>query len=194
MYVLFLAGTWLCKRNELLGLIFVPLIVRNWLHVHSGNVYTSVAVWYAMPRCVCALCLLRACISTEASVVVLFLVQCQEISNLWCWVTAECFSCDCKIFCWLFVCVHVCLMCIFTCTHTCIRTHMSLQCKLELKPLEPVYQDVRVVIPQLETSMSVEYDQFSTVGDVLHQVLSQSDTPLDPSEGYSLYHVRLRLQ
>ena len=79
-------------------------------------------------------------------------------------------------------------------THTHTHTHISLQCKLELKPLEPVYQDVRVVIPQLETSMSVEYDQFSTVGDVLHQVLSQSDTPLDPSEGYSLYHVRLRLQ
>ena len=33
-----------------------------------------------------------------------------------------------------------------------------------------MYQDVRVVIPQLETSMSVEYDQFSTVGDVLAYV------------------------
>ena len=76
--------------------------------------------------------------------------------------------------------------------HMHIHTHP--QCKLELKPLEPVYQDVRVVIPQLETSMSVEYDQFSTVGDVLHQVLSLSDPPLDPTEGYSLYHVRLRLQ
>ena len=75
-----------------------------------------------------------------------------------------------------------------------MHTHANTQCKLELKPLEPVYQDVRVVIPQLETSMSVEYDQFSTVSDVLHQVLTLSDTPLDPAEGYSLYHVRLRLQ
>ena len=69
-----------------------------------------------------------------------------------------------------------------------------LQCKLELKPLEPVYRDVRVVIPQLESSMSVEYDQFSTVGDVLHQVLSLADPPLQATEGYSLYHVRLRMQ
>lgn len=68
------------------------------------------------------------------------------------------------------------------------------QCKLELKSMEPAYRDVRVVIPSLETSMSVEYDQFSTVGDVLHQVLSLSDPPMDPSEGYSLYHVRLRMQ
>ena len=69
---------------------------------------------------------------------------------------------------------------------------LLLQCKLELKPLEPVYRDVCVVIPQLECSMSVEYDQFSTVKDVLHQVLSLTDPPLDPTEGYSLYHVRLR--
>ena len=69
-----------------------------------------------------------------------------------------------------------------------------MQCKLELKQLEPVYRDVRVVIPQLECSMSVEYDQFSTVGDVLHQVLSLTEPPLDHSEGYSLYHVRLRVQ
>ena len=68
------------------------------------------------------------------------------------------------------------------------------QCKLELKPLEPVYRDVCVVIPQLECSMSVEYDQFSTVRDVLHQVLSLTDPPLDPTEGYSLYHVRLRMK
>jgi len=68
------------------------------------------------------------------------------------------------------------------------------QCKLELKPLEPVYRDVRVVVPSLEASMSVEYDQFSTVGDVLNQVLSLSDPPLDASEGYSLYHVRQRMQ
>ena len=71
---------------------------------------------------------------------------------------------------------------------------VSHQCKLELKPLEPVYRDVCVVIPQLECSMSVEYDQFSTVRDVLHQVLSLTDPPLDPTEGYSLYHVRLRMK
>ncbi|XP_064383914.1 uncharacterized protein LOC135332919 isoform X2 [Halichondria panicea] len=67
------------------------------------------------------------------------------------------------------------------------------ECKLELKTLEPAYRDVRVVIPSLEASMSVEYDQFSTVGDVLCQVLSLSDPPMDASEGYSLYHVRLRM-
>ena len=67
------------------------------------------------------------------------------------------------------------------------------QCKLELKALEPVYRDVRVIIPQLESSMSVEYDQFSTVNDVLRQVLNLSEPPLDPSLGYSLYHVRHRL-
>lgn len=67
------------------------------------------------------------------------------------------------------------------------------ECKLELKPLEPVYSDVRVVIPQLECSMSVEYDQFSTVGDVLQQVLSLTEPPLDPTQGYSLYHVRMRM-
>ncbi len=60
--------------------------------------------------------------------------------------------------------------------------------------MEPVYHDVRVVIPQLETSMSVEYDQFSTVGDVLHQVLGLSEPPLENTEDYSLYHVRLRMQ
>ena len=71
-------------------------------------------------------------------------------------------------------------------------THTHTQCKLELKPLEPVYRDVRVVLPHLECSLSVEYDQFSTVSEVLHQVLSMSDPPLDPAQGFSLYHVRLR--
>ena len=69
-----------------------------------------------------------------------------------------------------------------------------MQCKLELKPLEPVYRDVRVVIPHLECSLSVEFDQFTTVSDVLHQVLNMADPPLDSSQGYSLYHVRLRMK
>ena len=81
--------------------------------------------------------------------------------------------------------------CLFCFIHFIVVSH---QCKLELKPLEPVYRDVCVVIPQLECSMSVEYDQFSTVRDVLHQVLSLTDPPLDPTEGYSLYHVRLRMK
>jgi hypothetical protein len=68
------------------------------------------------------------------------------------------------------------------------------ECKLELKPLEPIYSDVRVVIPQLESSLSVQYDQFSLIGDVLHQVLELSQPQLDPREGYTLYHVRLRMR
>ena len=90
---------------------------------------------------------------------------------------------------WVYVFIHCYYYAI---THT--HTHTHTQCKLELKPLEPVYHDVRVVIPQLECSMSVEYDQFSTVGDVLQQVLSLTEPPLDPSQGYSLYHVRLRMK
>ena len=70
--------------------------------------------------------------------------------------------------------------------------HHHLQCKLELKPLEPAYRSVRVVIPHLECEMTVEYDQFSTVFDVLHQVLSMASPPLNAAQGYSLYHVRLR--
>ena len=66
------------------------------------------------------------------------------------------------------------------------------QCKLELKPLEPVYCSVRVVIPHRECELTVEYDQFSTVSDVLNQVLSMASPPLEASQGYSLYHVRLR--
>jgi len=42
--------------------------------------------------------------------------------------------------------------------------------------------------------MSVEYDQFSTVKDVLNQVMSLTDPPLDATQGYSLYHVRLRMK
>lgn len=69
-------------------------------------------------------------------------------------------------------------------------THV--QCKLELKPLEPVYWNVRVVIPHLECELTVEFDQFSTVSDVLNQVLSMASPPLNAAQGYSLYHVRLR--
>jgi hypothetical protein len=71
--------------------------------------------------------------------------------------------------------------------------HWKAKCKLELKPLEPVYRDVRVVIPHLECGLSVEYDQFTNVSDVLSQVLSMASPPLDPAHGYSLYHVRLRI-
>ncbi|XP_019851329.1 PREDICTED: uncharacterized protein LOC100638387 isoform X1 [Amphimedon queenslandica] len=68
------------------------------------------------------------------------------------------------------------------------------ECKLELKPLEPVYSDVRVVIPQLECSLSVQFDQFSLVGDVLQQVLQLAQPKLDPKEDYTLNHVRLRMR
>ena len=71
---------------------------------------------------------------------------------------------------------------------------LSSQCKLELKPLEPVYSDVRVVIPQLEYSLSVQFDQFSLVGDVLNQVLQLAQPKLDPREDYTLNHVRLRMR
>ena len=43
-----------------------------------------------------------------------------------------------------------------------------------------------MVIPQLECSLSVEFDQFSTVGDVLRQVLDLSQPQLDPIEGYTV--------
>ena len=70
---------------------------------------------------------------------------------------------------------------------------LCLQSKLELKPLNSAFRDVRVVIPQLECSLSVEFDQFSTIGDVLREVLDLSQPQLDPREGYTLYHVRLRM-
>jgi hypothetical protein len=70
--------------------------------------------------------------------------------------------------------------------------HWKAKCKLELKPLEPVYRSVVVVIPHLECELTVEFDQFSTVGDVLNQVLSMASPPLTAAQGYSLYHVRLR--
>jgi hypothetical protein len=76
--------------------------------------------------------------------------------------------------------------------HALHTYQLPTECKLELKPLEPVYRRVRVVIPHLECEMTVEYDQFSTVCDVLHQVLSMASPPLDVAQGYSLYHVRLR--
>lgn len=50
------------------------------------------------------------------------------------------------------------------------------------------------MIPQLEVSLSVQFDQFSLVGDVLHQVLDLAQPQLDPREGYTLYHVRLRMR
>lgn len=78
--------------------------------------------------------------------------------------------------------------------HVSLPSHIQIitQCKLELKRLEPEYRDVRVVIPHLEYGLTVEYDQFSTVADVLNQVLSMSSPPLSAAQGYSLYHVRLR--
>ena len=88
------------------------------------------------------------------------------------------------------------MWCVELLVHNACGSSPSLhsQCKLELKPLEPVYRDVRVVIPHLECGLSVEYDQFTNVSDVLSQVLSMSNPPLDPAHGYSLYHVRLRIK
>ena len=65
-----------------------------------------------------------------------------------------------------------------------------------MKPLEANFHDVRVVVPQLESTMTVEFDQFSTVKDVLQQVLALTPQPpihIDVTS-YTLFHVRLRMK
>ena len=67
-----------------------------------------------------------------------------------------------------------------------------IQCKLDLKTYELVYHDVRVVVPHLECTLHVEYDQFSTCGDILRQVLEAAEPDPAMRDSYNLFHVRLR--
>ena len=68
-----------------------------------------------------------------------------------------------------------------------------LQCKLDLKPCETVYHDVRVVVPHIGCTLYVEYDQFSTCGDIVRQVLEAAEPDPSARQGYNLFHVRHRI-
>ena len=67
-----------------------------------------------------------------------------------------------------------------------------IQCKLDLKTYELMYHDVRVVVPHLDCTLYVEYDQFSTCGDILRQVLEAAEPDPAMRDSYNLYHVRMR--
>nr|WEL12724.1 ras guanine nucleotide exchange factor K-like [Halisarca dujardinii] len=66
------------------------------------------------------------------------------------------------------------------------------ECKLDLKPCEAVYHDVRVVVPHIGCTLYVEYDQFSTCGDIVRQILDAAEPDPSARHGYNLFHVRLR--
>ena len=68
-----------------------------------------------------------------------------------------------------------------------------LQCRLELKASTPHSKGVRIVLPDIERTMTVTYDQFTVVSDLLNQVLDTQKLRIKNTKDFSLFHVRLRI-
>lgn len=68
---------------------------------------------------------------------------------------------------------------------------MSGQAQLEMKKTEANFRDVIINIPQINSQVNLEYDQFSLVQDILDAVLRIHEDQLNASShSYALYHVR----
>ncbi|KAI6654258.1 Ras guanine nucleotide exchange factor K-like [Oopsacas minuta] len=71
--------------------------------------------------------------------------------------------------------------------------NLQRECRIELKPSTPHSTGVRIVLPDIERTMMVTYDQFTIVSDLLSQVLQTQKLRIKDTKGFSLFHVRLRI-
>jgi putative ubiquitin-RnfH superfamily antitoxin RatB of RatAB toxin-antitoxin module len=62
----------------------------------------------------------------------------------------------------------------------------------ELKACKQCYHDVRIALPQVESLITIEYDQFTRVEAVVEEVLNLHMHEMDVREGeFGLFHARL---